>query len=102
MSFGMAGAVEEEIQRSGKTPIDYRARIGNLSKPIPVDRRSQLTFEQFVHEYRDPGNPVILTDAISDWPALRKWSPEFFKEHYGATLVAVDGRYGMGKQPTQR
>jgi hypothetical protein len=82
------------------TLIDNANAVGNRREQS-VDRRSGLTFEEFVREYREPRRPVILTDAIRDWPALKKWYPEFFKEHYGSTLVTVDGRYGAGKQQPQ-
>ena len=38
-----------------------------------------------------PLRPVILTDAISHWRALGKWSPQFFKDAYGDLKVVVDG-----------
>jgi len=34
---------------------------------------------------------VILTDAISDWGALGKWSTQFFKDEYGGLEIEVDG-----------
>ena len=34
---------------------------------------------------------MILTDAISHWRALGRWSPQFFKEEYGGLEVEVDG-----------
>ncbi len=33
--------------------------------------------------------PVVLKDAARDWPALSKWTPQFFKEQYGARQVPV-------------
>jgi histone arginine demethylase JMJD6 len=32
---------------------------------------------------------VVLKDAAKDWPALKKWTPEFFKEKYGDRKVPV-------------
>ena len=32
-----------------------------------------------------------MTDAISHWRALGRWSPQFFKEEYGGLEVEVDG-----------
>ena len=48
-----------------------------------IDRRAGLSREQFEREYLRPLRPVILTDAISHWRALGRWSPQFFKEEYG-------------------
>ena len=56
-----------------------------------IDRRAGLSREQFDREYLRPLRPVILTDAISHWRALGRWSPQFFKEQYGDLEVEVDG-----------
>jgi len=56
-----------------------------------IDRRAGLSAEQFDREYMRPPRPVILTDAISHWPALGKWTPQFFKSEYGDLEVVVDG-----------
>ena len=45
-----------------------------------IDRRAGLSRDQFDREYLRPLRPVILTDAISHWRALGRWSPQFFKE----------------------
>jgi histone arginine demethylase JMJD6 len=56
-----------------------------------VDRRSLLSRRAFEREYLNPPRPVILTDAIARWPALGKWTPEFFAERYGGLELTVDG-----------
>ena len=56
-----------------------------------IDRRASLTRAQFEREYVNPLRPVILTDAISHWGALGKWTPQFFKENYGSLEVEIDG-----------
>lgn len=56
-----------------------------------IDRRAGLTRADFAREYLSPPRPVILTDAISHWQALGKWSPQFFKTEYGHLDVQVDG-----------
>ena len=38
-----------------------------------------------------PPRPVILTDAISHWRAMGRWTPQFFKDEYGDLEVVVDG-----------
>jgi Cupin-like domain len=56
-----------------------------------IDRRAGLSRDQFESEYLNPLRPVILTDAISHWGALGRWSPKFFKDEYGDLEVEVDG-----------
>jgi hypothetical protein len=55
-----------------------------------IDRRSDLSPAQFEREYLSPPRPVILTDAISRWRALGRWTPQFFKSEYGELDVVVD------------
>lgn len=57
-----------------------------------VDRRSNLSYDDFVAEYLMPQKPVILTDALKDWPALTKWTPEFFRDRHGDKQVTVSGK----------
>lgn len=44
-----------------------------LPLPLACCRRSGLTREQFRQQYEAPNVPVVLTDAMASWPALRKW-----------------------------
>lgn len=54
-----------------------------------VERRSNLSNEEFREEYLKKGKPVVFTDLTKDWPAVQKWSAAFFKENYGHLLVPV-------------
>lgn len=54
-----------------------------------VDRRAGLTKKEFTEEYLRPNIPVVFTDLTKDWPALNKWTAEFFKEQYGHLRVPV-------------
>jgi len=54
-----------------------------------IERRSNLSYEEFVREYASIGKPVILTDATKNWKALKKWSMDFFKSEYGSVKAFV-------------
>jgi len=56
-----------------------------------LERRSSasLPFETFVEEYVNKGRPVIITNAVSEWNALRTWTPEYFKQKFGSQTVQV-------------
>ena len=56
-----------------------------------IDRRAGMSADEFEREYLESLRPVILTDAISHWRALGRWSPQFFKQEYGRLTVTVDG-----------
>jgi histone arginine demethylase JMJD6 len=54
-----------------------------------IDKRENLSRKEFLHEYVLKNRPVVLKDACKGWKAIGKWTPEFFKENYGARTVPV-------------
>jgi hypothetical protein len=54
-----------------------------------VDRRERLSVSDFNECYRNPGRPVVITDAAEDWNAVRTWTFEFFKSTYGGTRIVA-------------
>jgi histone arginine demethylase JMJD6 len=57
-----------------------------------IDRRSRLSYAEFEREYLRPERPVIITDGLQAWPALTKWTPEFFRDVHGDKVVRVSGK----------
>ncbi len=59
-----------------------------------IERRSNLSREEFIENYLKPKKPVILTDLVKDWPARDKWTFEWLKENYGDLEVPlIDKNY---------
>jgi len=52
-------------------------------KITPLERRKDLSLEEFHNHYVRKGIPVILEGAAKDWPCVKKWSLEYFKELHG-------------------
>jgi histone arginine demethylase JMJD6 len=48
-----------------------------------IDHREKLSYEEFAKEYLYANKPVVITDALREWKALSRWSPEFFKQQFG-------------------
>jgi hypothetical protein len=78
-------------------------------KLTEVPRVSGLSPDQFFKNYAIHEAPVVLQDFASDWPALKKWTPEYFKEKYGNNEVQVyngsfskPGKTYMGKATSMR
>ena len=63
-----------------------------LARGVSVDRRTGLTPREFLEEYARPHKPVVLTDALEHWAALRKWTPEFFAREFPEKLLKF--KYG--------
>lgn len=58
-----------------------------------VERRTTPSAGEFFRDYWAAHRPVVLTDASARWPALRKWTPAFFRERFGdATIEITAGR----------
>lgn len=56
----------------------------------PIERRDNLSIEEFMNEYAYANRPVILTDAIRHWPAVGRWTPEFFKREFGEMKLSIN------------
>ncbi|UUM27781.1 cupin-like domain-containing protein [Acinetobacter colistiniresistens] len=69
----------DTLDRFARLNPDYQ-QIKRISKP---------TFSEFIQDYYSRNLPVILTDAIQHWPALHKWSPQYFKQTVGTQEVEV-------------
>ncbi|QLE49532.1 cupin-like domain-containing protein [Nostoc sp. C057] len=54
-----------------------------------VERRSNLSYNEFIQEYVSMGKPVIITDVIQNWKAVTKWTLDFFKSECGTIECAV-------------
>jgi hypothetical protein len=57
-----------------------------------IERCEALPHQEWVRRFLIPRVPVVFTDALTSWPAMGKWTPEFFKERYGSTPLAVEGQ----------
>jgi len=67
---------------------------------VTITRRSGLSTEDVYSDHLNGiGLPVILTDAITQWPAVSSWDLDFFKQRYGTETVAPGtGVYGKSRR----
>lgn len=63
---------------------ELRATAGNIST---VERRKKPSAEEFFARYFASATPVVFTDALRGWKALRRWSPEYFKRKLGDVQI---------------
>jgi histone arginine demethylase JMJD6 len=63
----------------------------NYSNIKGVDRRTNLSHAEFINEYVNKSLPVVLTDAAKDWKAMKKFTPQYFKDNYAHITKTVDG-----------
>src|SRR5271163_2882539 len=61
---------------------------GPVEEP-KIDRRNNLSHEEFKTQYLIPRKPVIITDATAKWKAS-DWTPQWFRDRYPDKLVKTD------------
>ena len=54
-----------------------------------IPRVGSLTKEDFIRDYLNPQRPVVMTDAIRDWPAFSKWNFDYIREVAGNKTVPL-------------
>lgn len=54
----------------------------------PIERLPNLTPEVFMRDYYGR-RPVVLTELARTWPAVTKWTPDYFKQIAGDTQVPL-------------
>lgn len=69
--------------------VEGRDRILAPSRPIEERHARDLPYEIFLRDFVHAKRPLIVRDATPAWPALKKWTPEFFKERFPSKLVQV-------------
>jgi hypothetical protein len=58
-----------------------------------IERRSTPRADEFFRSYWAAHRPVVLVDAMRRWPALRKWTPAFFRRRFGREMIEItEGR----------
>ena len=63
----------------------------SASDAATIERREArgLPYPAFVREYVRRGLPVVIQGGVREWPALQKWTPEFFRTAFGDREVFV-------------
>jgi Cupin-like domain len=54
-----------------------------------IARRALPPAAEFVARHLVPGVPVVLTDLVTRWPAMQRWTPQALSERLGDELVEV-------------
>lgn len=69
--------------------VSKRSMTRPPRSPVPVERVSGVSPEEFERQYRRCGRPVVLTDGISDWPAVNSWTFDSLQENVGSHPVTA-------------
>ncbi|GLR16916.1 cupin-like domain-containing protein [Portibacter lacus] len=55
----------------------------------PIEKVQQLSKADFTKYFLEPKRPVIFKDLSAQWPAVNKWTFDYFKENYGDLEVSL-------------
>lgn len=58
-------------------------------KLADIPRVRNITKDDFIENYFKPQKPVVLEQAIADWPAFTKWNLDYMKEVAGDITVPL-------------
>jgi hypothetical protein len=64
-------------------------RVTAESLPIEERQAADLPYDVFLRDYVAARRPLILRNATPAWPAMRKWTPEYFKQRFASKMVQV-------------
>ncbi|HEU4787907.1 MAG TPA: hypothetical protein VFS57_10870, partial [Gemmatimonadaceae bacterium] len=56
---------------------------------LEIDRRPNLSGEEFRSYYVRHTIPVVIPGLASEWACVKRWSPAFFAERYGDDRVVL-------------
>jgi hypothetical protein len=60
---------------------------------VPKINARDLPYDAFLRDYVATNRPVVIQDAAPGWSAMKSWTPEYFKSHFGEQVVEVT--YGV-------
>lgn len=55
----------------------------------PVDTVDTISKEEFTQNYLKIGKPLIIRNLTKEWPAYKKWNPEYIKRVVGNPIVPL-------------
>ncbi len=61
----------------------------NATTTNHIERIETPNFKTFIQDFYSQMQPVILQGGIDHWPALSKWSPDYFSQTFKNELVEV-------------
>ena len=78
-----------QIQTTGQGS----ANSAIIIQAIECRSASTLPYKIFLSDYVARNRPLIISDAVPQWNALRTWTPEYFRSRFGSKTVDVT--YGV-------
>jgi hypothetical protein len=68
---------------------DALERLRAMSPRPGIPRRHRIGSEAFLRDHYALNRPVLLAGEVADWPAVRRWTPDYLKAAVGHRSVQV-------------
>lgn len=83
VNFILGGIRQRQRSKFLEKVRDYRGKV------IPVERRKDLSPDEFYRHYFKRGIPVVLESAAKDWQCVKQWDFEYLSKQVGSDPVML-------------
>ncbi|MEI2423094.1 cupin-like domain-containing protein [Arthrospira platensis SPKY2] len=94
-----------QLLKKIESMLVIQTQLSSLTeKSFIIDQKSNVSKLDFLDNYYSKNIPLIFTNLINDWPALKLWTPEYLKKYYGHINVEIqtnrdsDPQYEINQQ----
>jgi hypothetical protein len=84
-----ANRLRSRMRKRDWTLSIYRRQNRLRAGADAVPRRHRLSRAEFYEQFCYQNRPVLITGMLEDWPALAKWSFDYFREGWGDQEIEV-------------
>jgi hypothetical protein len=88
-AFAVAQAVQQRYSKLEAIALNLQRLWESDPEYGTVEKRADLSAEEFAARYVRGCRPVVLTGHTRDWPAMRSWSPADLKRRFGHLDVDI-------------
>lgn len=91
------GGLKDDLRKIGNywKRVHTNPRYFEVTCPETIDRRSNLSVEDFIEEYEKPGIPVIITDLTNEWKANYNWTKAKLLENFAESKFRTGSGFKM-------
>lgn len=88
-AYAVAQAVHQRYRKLESVALNLQRLWASDPTYRTVEKRGDLTAEEFAARYVRGCRPVVLTGHTRDWPAMHRWSPDDLKRRFGHLDVDI-------------
>ncbi|MBC7728357.1 MAG: cupin-like domain-containing protein [Microbacteriaceae bacterium] len=86
----IAARKQQQLQRKQASVLATLFQLQQMRAGAgQIERRAAISTEEFFEVYYCGNRPLILTDLARAWPAMQRWTPAYFREHFGDAMVEI-------------